>query len=102
LLDVSRSRAMSIALERQRVDLAELIARVGKLFELQARERGVRLETTAAGNGMLITGDATKISWALSNLIANALRYTPSGGRVRVEAAAGNGTIHVSVSDTGP
>src|SRR5262245_40368064 len=41
LLDVSRSRAMSIALERQRVELADLVTRVGRLFALQARERGV-------------------------------------------------------------
>src|SRR5262245_7469471 len=41
LLDVSRSRAMSIALERQQVDLGDLVARVGRLFTLQARERGV-------------------------------------------------------------
>jgi signal transduction histidine kinase len=93
---------MSIALERQRVDLAELIAQVGKLFELQARERGVQLETAAAGEGMLVMGDATKISWALSNLIANALRYTPSGGRVKVETATNDGAVLLSVTDTGP
>ncbi|HJQ73968.1 MAG TPA: DUF4118 domain-containing protein [Gaiellaceae bacterium] len=102
LLDVSRSRAMSIALERQTVDLGELIGRVVKLFDLQARDRGVTLETAITTDGTRITGDATKISWALSNLIANALRYTPSGGRVRVETSAANAAVHVSVSDTGP
>src|SRR5947207_12818424 len=79
LLDVSRWRATSIALERQNVDLGEVITRVARLFALQARERGVTLETPAPGGGVTIAGDATKVTWALSNLIANALRYTPGG-----------------------
>jgi PAS domain S-box-containing protein len=102
LLDVSRSRAMSSALERETVDLGEVIARVMKLFELQARERGVALDAAGTSDGIRITGDATKISWALSNLVANALRYTPRGGRVRMETAAQDGAVLVSVSDTGP
>jgi signal transduction histidine kinase len=101
LLDVSRSRAMSIALERHPVDVSQLVARVGKLFELQARERGIVLGTSAAG-GVGIVGDATKIGWALSNLVANALRYTRPGGRVDVEAAARDGAVLISVQDSGP
>jgi len=102
LLDVSRSRAMTIALDRQTVNLAELVGRVMKLFDLQARERGIVLEVAEPAEGATITGDATKISWALSNLIANAIRYTPSGGHVRVETTVANGAVNVSVSDTGP
>jgi signal transduction histidine kinase len=94
---------MSIALERQNVDLGEVIARATRLFALQARERGVTLEASApAGGGVTIAGDATKIAWALSNLISNAIRYTPTGGRVRIEAAPQDGTVLVAVSDTGP
>ncbi len=102
LLDVSRSRAMSIALERQKVDLGEVIARVSRLFALQARERGVTVETASPPDGIAIAGDATKITWALSNLMANALRYTPGGGRIRIEATRDDGAVRVAVSDTGP
>ncbi|HLK12941.1 MAG TPA: DUF4118 domain-containing protein [Candidatus Binatia bacterium] len=102
LLDVSRSRAMSIALERQNVDLSEVVARVAKLFALQARERGVTLATAAPAGGLTVAGDPTKITWALSNLIANALRYTPSGGRIGLDARADDAVVLVSVSDTGP
>jgi len=49
-----------------------------------------------------IVGDPTKITWAVSNLIANALRYTPHGGRVRVEVESDDGAVRVAVSDTGP
>jgi len=102
LLEVSRWRAMAIALDRQQVDLREVLARVAEVFALQAEERGIALETTAVGDGVTITGDATKLTWALSNLVTNALRYTPRGGRVAVEATADDGKVRIVVSDSGP
>jgi PAS domain S-box-containing protein len=102
LLDVSRSRAMSIALERQHVHLGDIVARCARIFALQARERGVTLETAVAEADLRVAGDPTKITWALSNLIANALRYTPHGGRVALAADADDGIVRVSVTDTGP
>jgi two-component system sensor histidine kinase KdpD len=102
LLDLSRSRAMSIALERGNVDLREVVPRVLRLFALQARDKGVTLESALPAGGLTIAGDATKLTWALSNLVANALRYTPSGGRIRIEVTPDAGTVLVSVSDTGP
>ncbi len=102
LLEVSRSRAMTIALERQLVDLRLVLARVAEDFALQAAERGVALETTAPPDGTTVMGDVTKLTWALSNLVTNALRYTPRGGRVRVEAAPDDGAVRVVVTDTGP
>jgi signal transduction histidine kinase len=102
LLDVSRERAMSIAVERQRVEVAGLIAQAARLFALQARERGITLETVACPADLTITGDPTKITWAVSNLIANAIRYTPAGGRVGIAVQADDGAVRVAVSDSGP
>src|SRR5437870_34743 len=101
LLDLSRARATSIPIERRNVDLRDVIPRTLKLFVLQAREKGIVLESAVAASGLTIAGDPTKLTWALSNLLANALRYTPSGGSVRVEAAPADGAVVVSVSDTG-
>jgi two-component system sensor histidine kinase KdpD len=102
LLDVSRERAMSIALERQRVEVAGLVAQAARPFALQARERGVTLATVPGPADVAVTGDPTKITWAVSNLIANALRYTPAGGRVEIAVQSDDGSVRVSVSDTGP
>ncbi|HYV57969.1 MAG TPA: DUF4118 domain-containing protein [Candidatus Nitrosopolaris sp.] len=102
LLEVSRSRAMTIALERQPVDLRAIVARVAEVFARQAAERGVVLKTKEAGEELAITGDATKLTWALSNLVTNALRYTPRGGHVTVETVAENGRVRVVVDDDGP
>jgi signal transduction histidine kinase len=101
LVDVSRSRAMSIALERQRVDLKALVASLGRVFALQARERRVTLATEADDGDVAVMGDPTKLTWAVSNLIANALRYTPEGGTVTVGVQAADGTARIAVRDTG-
>jgi signal transduction histidine kinase len=92
---------MAIALDRQHVHLGDVVARCARIFALQARERGVALETDVAAADLCVKGDPTKITWALSNLIANALRYTPRGGRVTLTAGTRNGAVQVSVADTG-
>jgi two-component system, NtrC family, sensor histidine kinase KinB len=102
LLDISRSRAMSIALERANVDLRDVVPRVMKLFALQARDKGVTLQASMPDSGLTIAGDETKLTWALSNLIANALRYSTSGGTIRIEAAPEVDAVLVSVTDDGP
>jgi two-component system, OmpR family, sensor histidine kinase KdpD len=102
LLEVSREGAMTTALERQTVDLRAVLAHVGEVFAVEAAERGISFETTAPREGLTITGDATKLTWALSNLVTNALRYTPRGGCVMVDVVADDGTVRVVVSDSGP
>jgi two-component system sensor histidine kinase KdpD len=102
LLDVSRSRAMTIALERESLSLRELVAQTVRLFDLQVRERGISLESELPADDLRMAGDATKLGWALSNLIGNALRYTPPGGSIRVEATPLRDAVRISVSDSGP
>ena len=48
-----------------------------------------------------IEGDPTKLAWALSNLVANALRYTPAGGRIDLEAQIDDAAVRLVVADTG-
>jgi two-component system sensor histidine kinase KdpD len=100
-LDLARSRAMTIAVERKPVNLQAVIGRVVKLFAIQAAEKGVILDSSGAAADV-VPGDEVKLTWALSNLIANAIRYTPSGGRVHLASESRDGTVVVSVSDTGP
>jgi len=102
LVDLSRSRAMSIAIERGNVDLRDVLPRVLKPFRLQAREKGVTLESRVPEAPVTIAGDQIKLSWAVSNLVANALRYTPRGGRVTLEVKPEDAAVLLSVDDTGP
>jgi signal transduction histidine kinase len=100
-LDLARSRATAIALERGELDVGRVVERVVRIFAAQAKEKGVRIETRVTDAGTVV-GDDTKLTWALSNLLANALRYTPSGGAIEIEAAARDGGVAISVHDSGP
>ena len=100
LVELSRSRAATISLERQPVELSRVAERTRQLFALQARERGVTLEVRPCDDSTIV-GDETKITWVLSNLVANALRYTPRAGRVGVHVEASDAAVKVAVSDTG-
>jgi PAS domain S-box-containing protein len=100
-LDLARTRAMGIALERAAIRLDDVVDRVTRIFAAQAREKNVALDTAVAVAEPLF-GDETKLSWALSNLLANALRYTPAGGRITVEAVPEGEDVLISVSDSGP
>jgi NtrC-family two-component system sensor histidine kinase KinB len=102
LLDLSRIRATSIALQRVEVDLGDTIQRAVKILALQAQEKGIALEARISAGRLTIVGDPTKLTWAVSNLLSNALRYTPAGGSVRIDAVPEDGRVMVSVSDTGP
>jgi two-component system, OmpR family, sensor histidine kinase KdpD len=102
LLEVSRGQAMTKACEPQIVDLRAVVAGVEEAFGLQAAERGISFAATAQGDGLIVPGDATTLTWALSNLVTNALRYTPRGGCVTVDAVADDSTVRVVVSDSGP
>jgi len=93
---------MAIALERANVDLRELVGRLVRLFALQARDKGIALVAQTPEEPLTIAGDQTKLTWALSNLVANAIRYTPSGGRIEIRMTPEADAVLVSVADSGP
>jgi signal transduction histidine kinase len=89
------------ALKRERVDLADLArATVGR-FSARADEQAVDLGAIAAGE-LSVAGDAQQLTILLNNLVDNALRHTPRGGKVDVSAALRGHRPCLSVADTGP
>jgi two-component system sensor histidine kinase BaeS len=62
----------------------------------------VRLVDDAPEKPLIVRADADRIQQALTNLVANGIRHTPKGGRVRVTAVQERSTIHLSVIDSGP
>src|SRR5271157_1693522 len=81
LLNVTRNETTSIAVRNVTFDFARLVTSVAKKFSLQAAQKEVALHVHA-GTGLESYGDPVKLSWVLSTLIGNALRYTPEGGSV--------------------
>ena len=74
---------------------------MAELYEPLAEARGLALET-AADEGAVAVGDGALLAQALANLVDNAIKYTPSGGRVRIAARAAPDGAVLEVADTGP
>jgi len=101
LLNLARGEIPAITLQQKRLDLARLAAEVTKRFAIQAREKHVTLEESIESVPEII-GDPVKLSWVISNLVGNALRYTPSGGTIKVSARASDGATRLEIADSGP
>ena len=85
----------------ERFSLLELIQDVVLKFLPQAEQRGVHLEWRAAEGAFSVEADIGMIERVLSNLIANALKFTPTGGQVMVQVESDAGKVQVSIADTG-
>jgi signal transduction histidine kinase len=101
LLDLSRLEGGGEAFDAQDVPLEDLFGRVVARHGRAAEDKGVEIETSIAAGAEIVTGDPMRLEQALQNLAANALRHTPKGGRVALNAALEDGAIVVTVSDTG-
>jgi NtrC-family two-component system sensor histidine kinase KinB len=102
LLQLARGQGAAITVQSMPVDLAEMAQAVMKGFALQAEQKQIRLEAEIERPAPQIRADPLKLSWVVSNLIANALRYTPSGGTISVSLSAEGSGARLRVSDTGP
>lgn len=102
LLDLARGSSRMITIRNLEIDLCQLVRLVSKTFRLQADQKQVTLSAGVNPSAPKIHGDPVKLSWALSNLISNALRYTPEGGIVAISSENEANTVLLKVSDTGP
>ncbi len=101
LLNLARGEMASISLDRERLDLARVAEEVTARFHLQADEKQVTLLRNIA-QVPPVSGDPVKLSWVVSNLIGNALRYTPQGGKIEVTTGVADESVRLEVADTGP
>lgn len=102
ILDLSKIDAGKAELEETSVDVAASIENVMRLVRIRAEEGKVRLETDVTSGLPAMRLDARKFKQILMNLISNAVKFTPEGGRVRVGARLGaDGGLLIEVADTG-
>jgi signal transduction histidine kinase len=102
LLDLARLEGGGGALSYDAVPLDRLFDRVHARHEGALAERGVTLERGVAPGAETVAGDERRLEQVLQNLVANAVRHTPRGGRIAMRAAPAGGEIAVVVEDTGP
>jgi len=101
LLDLARLDAGNVQLEYRAIDMGQLLYEVGERFVPQAKEAEVTL-TNQVEEVPSISGDYDRLVQVFSNLVENALKFTPAGGEVRLSARRANGALLATVSDTGP
>jgi len=82
-------------------DVAELVSACVTRFDVEARAKHLELRTVVRDPGATARCSAAEVERVLNNLLTNALRHTPAGGRVTVAVTKGAGSVFVSVEDTG-
>jgi NtrC-family two-component system sensor histidine kinase KinB len=102
LLDLARGESGTISIRATPVDVGDLAAAVMKTFALQAERKRIKLVAAAEEGALSARADPVKLSWVISNLIANALRYTPEGGTISLSVGQADGSVRVTVADSGP
>jgi len=100
-LDASRIESGRFELKVERFDLAELVRSACAIADVKSAETGVRLSTIAPMEGVSFEGDQRACRQIVINLVSNAVKFTPKGGRVKVQLRRVGTLIELSVDDTG-
>jgi two-component system OmpR family sensor kinase len=101
VLDLAKLDAHRFTVLREEVDMGRLLDRAYASFGEEARRRGIDYRYEVA-NRTVITTDGDRVLQIISNLLANAFRWTPDGGRIELTLDSDNGAVSVAVTDTGP
>ena len=101
LMDISEAESGAMQLQRERVRLADVVARAVDLYHDAAEAKGVTLQAVTSSDA-IVTADRTRLEQVAANLIDNAVKYTPPGGRVDVTVERDGERALVRVRDTGP
>ena len=102
LFELAMLDANRVTPEFEQFSLPELIYDVVHEFELQARQADVSLEINRPDEAVSVYADISLIQRVLENLVGNALKYTPAGGKVSISVRRSAASVGVSVADTGP
>ncbi len=107
LLDISRITSGKIRLEHRTIDVHDVIRDALHLVEADMRSKQIDLQTQLTASRSTVEGDATRLHQVIGNLLANAVKFTPSGGRITIRTADGgtlsqpSGRVTIVVEDTG-
>ncbi len=102
LRTLSQAERGTLQLKREQVDLTALIGDTISAFRSQAEAGGVRIEFAEPAGSILLNADPERIREVASNLISNAVRYSPKGSAVKVEVSHESSGARISVADSGP
>lgn len=101
LMDISEAETGTMKLNVSEIDLAQLADEIRDLYEDTAEDAGVSL-TVSVPEDLRVRADRDRLRQALANLVDNAVKYTPRGGHVQIDASRSESAVAIRVSDTGP
>jgi signal transduction histidine kinase len=101
VLDLAKLDAHRFTVLHEEVDMEQLCERAYAAFGEVARQRSIDYRREFRAHPVIVT-DGDRVLQIISNLLSNALRWTPEGGHVKLELSAENGSVSVVVADTGP
>jgi signal transduction histidine kinase len=102
VLDLAKLQAHRFTVRNEEVDLGRVLDHAFGAFTEEARRREIDYRLAADGAAPVIVSDGDRVLQVISNLLSNAFRWTPDGGRIELQLASGNGAVRVDVVDTGP
>jgi two-component system CheB/CheR fusion protein len=100
LLDTARSRAAKMAVAPRRVELRPIVAESVQAFRLQAEAKRLQIRQQLAEH-LLVEGDPVRLQQVVWNIVANAIKHTPSGGAIDIELRRERADALIEVRDTG-
>ncbi|NEU80728.1 PAS domain S-box protein [Nostoc sp. UIC 10630] len=101
LLDISRILQGKLTLNISSVDLAATIAAANETVAFAAEAKSIQIHTEIAPDVQLFMGDASRLQQVVWNLLTNAVKFTPTGGKVKIKLESTDTCTQIQVSDTG-
>jgi signal transduction histidine kinase len=101
LLDMSRASLSGMPVRDEPVNVRGVIGDAVATVQAEAAARGLTLTAALPDGEVHVRGDGGRLRQVFSNLLSNAVRYTPAGGRIRIDGAINGGVIEVAIADNG-
>jgi len=101
VLDISAIEAGKVDLNMEQLSIDKMIAECVRIIAKDAADRGIELATSSSNDLPLLRADKRAIRQILLNLLSNALKHTPEGGKITVSARRSNSKTLLSIADTG-
>jgi signal transduction histidine kinase len=101
LIDISQIQSKNLGLETERLRFSRLVGEVVEKWREPMEKKGLSLRARMSGGSLWVEGDRSRLTWAIDNLMNNALNYTMPGGKVEVRVFEEEGEARVEVADTG-
>ena len=101
LLQIAEAESGTVGARPEPVEMDRMLGELGELYQPEAEQQGIAL-SVASEPGSCVLGHRQLLAQAVANLLDNALKFTPTGGRIELRARAADGRLSISVADSGP